>query len=194
MEKKIERKKYNHIFLLCFLLVFLFFLIFISIPKEVRNVILDPMSFMGDTKTTISKFMGIDIRSCQILQEQDSHGGFHGDGQTYVELKATKAEFNKIVGNMTSKWKDFPLTENLSALVYGTETETKKQLPLIIDEKENVSLIPMIENGYYYFQDRFADSSDPADDSQLFKRNSWNFTLVMLDKDQNKIYYIKYDT
>lgn len=194
MEKRMEKKKYNGVFLFCFLLAFLALLVFASIPKEARTVMLEWLSFRNNTKTMISKFMEIDISSCQVLQEDDSHGGFHGDGQTFVELLATKAEFNKIVGNMTSKWKDFPLTENLSIAVYGKETETERRLPLIIDEKNESPLIPMIKNGYYYFQDRFDHSSDPDDDSQLFERNSWNFTLVILDKDQNRIYYVEYDT
>lgn len=143
-----------------------------------------------DTKTIISDYMGIDVSCCEILQENDSHGGFHGDGQTFVELQATKAEFKHIVGKMTGQWKDFPLTENLSRVVYGGEEGS----PLISREEDSSPLIPPIEEGYYYFTDRNSLSSDPADDSRLFKRYSWNFTLVICDKERSRIYYVEYDT
>ena len=52
-----------------------------------------------------------------------------------------------------------------------------------MDEKTENSLIPMIGDGYYYFEDRNELSSDSADDSHLFERNSWNFTLVILDRE-----------
>lgn len=147
-----------------------------------------------NTKTIISEYMGIDVSRCEILQESESHGGFLGDGQTYVELQATEAEFHHILEDMTDEWKKLPLTENISKAVYGSETETEVRSPLISGEKDGSSLIPPIENGYYYFTDRNELSSDPADDSKLFDRYSWNFTLVICDQERRRIYYVKYDT
>ena len=189
MKEKIVGKKYNGMFLLCFLMAFLIVLIISAIPKEVKTVLLEHTNGK-DIKTGISNFMGIDISFCKVLRESDSHDNFLGDGQTFVELQMTKEECSKVVRNMTDKWNEFPLTENLSRAVYGME----QNLPLIIDEKKESPLIPAIKNGYYYFEDRFQDKFDPSDDSHIFERNSYNFTLVILDRDQNRIYYIKYDT
>lgn len=192
MKEKI--KKHNSgVVLLWFLTTFLIVLIIVSIPKEVKTVFLENISFK-DTKEKISDFMGVDISSCEILQEKDSHDGFLGDGQTFVELQITNKECSKIVRNMTNKWNALPLTENLSIAVYGKETETEQRMPLLIDEKKGLSLIPAIKNGYYYFEDRFEDGFDSSDDSHIFERNSYNFTLVILDQDKNHIYYVEYDT
>ncbi len=185
--------KRKRIFSISCAMAFFLALIFVSVPEKVKAVFFDQIS-VDDTKTRISNFMGIDIRSCQILQESDSHGGFLGDGQTFVELQATKVEFHRIVGEMTKEWKDFPLTENLSKAIYGKKTKTEQRMPLLVDEKTENSLIPVIGDGYYYFEDRNELSSDSADDSHLFERNSWNFTLVILDRETYRIYYVEYDT
>lgn len=54
--------------------------------------------------------------------------------------------------------------------------------------------IPKITNGYYYFYDRHSSSTDKFDDTNLNNRSSWNFTLVIFDKDNNVIYYYEKDT
>lgn len=186
-------RKYRQYFIIVFLLIFLTVLIAASIPSEVKTVLFKGIE-SKDIKTVISNYMGISVASCEVLQEKDSHGGFFGEGQTFVELQATETEFDHIVGKMTSKWKDFPLTENISQAVYGKVTKEGNDMPLIVDEDSNSKLIPSIEKGYYYFEDRNDLSIDSADDSKLFKRSSYNFTLVICDEDRNKIYYIEYDT
>lgn len=187
------KKKNKQYAIIVSLLIFLGFLVFAAIPKEVRTVFLKAMD-SRDTKTIISNYMGISVNSCQVLQESDSHGGFLGDGQTFVELQASPEEFRYIVEKMTTKWKSLPLTKNLSKAVYGETAKEGRYMPLLTDRESGAALIPSIEKGYYYFQDRNNLNGDLEDDSRLFDRYSYNFTLVICDKDRNRIYYIKYDT
>jgi hypothetical protein len=61
-------------------------------------------------------------------------------------------------------------------------------------DTENNQDIPEITNGYYYFYDRFEDSSDPLNDSELLERSSYNFTLAIYDADSQILYYCEVDT
>ena len=54
--------------------------------------------------------------------------------------------------------------------------------------------IPDIKIGYYYFINRQSDSEDKNDDTKLNEKSSWNFTLAILDKAKNIIYYYELDT
>ena len=54
--------------------------------------------------------------------------------------------------------------------------------------------IPKIENGYYFFFDRHSESINKYDDSKINDRSSYNFTIALLDKNTNTIYYYRLDT
>lgn len=51
-----------------------------------------------------------------------------------------------------------------------------------------------IENGYYIFEDRHSKSEDRQDDSELFNRSSYNFSLAIYDCDTDRMYYFEYNT
>ena len=54
--------------------------------------------------------------------------------------------------------------------------------------------MPAIDNGYYMFKDRHSESKDSRDDSELFDRNSYNFSIAIYDCDTDKMYYFEFDT
>lgn len=140
----------------------------------------------------ISNVIGIDISDGEIISESDSHGGFHGDGSTVIEIQfADTSCSDRIEEN--GEWNVLPLTENLTALVYGVQTEGCSVGPMI-HSGDGAPVIPEVENGYYYFFDRHSQSTDPKDDSGVLGRASYNFTIAINDADRQILYYMELDT
>ncbi len=140
----------------------------------------------------ISKTIGVDVSTGEVIFESDSHGGFHGDGDTVIEIQFSDTSFSDQIKD-NEEWNAMPLTENLTALVYGIRTETSSIGPMI-DSGDNVPVVPEIENGYYYFRDRHYESTDPQDDTNVLSRASYNFTIVIFDADANILHYLELDT
>lgn len=123
---------------------------------------------------------------------EDSHGGFHGDGKTYVVLSFSDDTVQDQIASSTV-WNPLPLSENLAALVYGLSTSDSIIGPYLTDE-DNQPIIPAIENGYYFFLDRHSESTNPHDDTDVLDRASFNFTIAIFDTDTNTLYYVEFDT
>ena len=52
-----------------------------------------------------------------------------------------------------------------------------------------------IKNGIYYFRDRYAGKKYPKEaDVDINERYSYNFTISILDLDENKLYIYDLDT
>ncbi|MEE0077819.1 MAG: hypothetical protein ACLRQ9_00905 [Coprococcus sp.] len=130
----------------------------------------------------LSEVLNIKISQESILEKKDTENGF-------ISLKVTDT---KTVEEIKSEWKELPLTENLTALVYGLEDETSSIGPYI--SKDGVALFPEVENGYYYFYDRHSESTDHFDDTNVFDRHSFNFVIAIFDTDTNRLYYSRFDT
>lgn len=139
----------------------------------------------------ISEMIGIEIldEDMNMINHIETHGGFHGDGTTFYSMEITN---NDTVEEIKSEWKELPLTENLTALVYGLEDETSSIGPYISEDGE--ALFPKVKNGYYYFYDRHSDSKDHFDDTNVLARHSFNFVIAIFDTDTNRLYYSKFDT
>ena len=86
------------------------------------------MSGCGFLRNSHKVYMGFDKADYTIVAEEDTHGGFNGDGISYSFELAEEAHW------------------------------------------------PIIEHGYYKFNDKQSD--DPADDSELFNRHSFNFEIA----------------
>ena len=131
---------------------------------------------------------GVELSSCKIIEEDDSHGGFLGDGITRRIYDCRDAKIK--ISNL-KKWKELPLSENLSIEIYGGITIDGKEYP-------GQDELPQIENGYYYFIDNHSEVEEEGinrhSDENLLKRASQNYTLGMYDLDTNKFYYYEQDT
>jgi hypothetical protein len=136
--------------------------------------------------------LGIDPSSATVVESSDSHGGFHGDGLLFAQISIADDSVGAIL-SQRDEWKPLPLSENLTALVYGITTETSQTGPYLTNE-DNEPVFPEIQNGYYYFEDRHAKSIDPYDDTDVFGRNSYNLTVAIYDTDTNMLYYAELDT
>lgn len=155
------------------LLAFLFLLSL----KPITNYISETTEYFGFAKKDFS-----------VVEELDTHGGFHGDGSYYLILDCAnnKEEVLKIVKD----WKKLPLSENLNLIMYGGEKDGVTYGYELAEEAH----IPKIENGYYIFKDRSSESIDTTNDSELFDRCSFNFSIAIYDCDAEKMYYFEFDT
>ena len=130
----------------------------------------------------------IELSSCKIIEDDDSHGGFLGDGITKRIYDCSDSNIK--ISNL-KKWKELPLSENLSIEIYGGTTKDGKQY--LSKEK-----LPKIENGYYYFIDnRSQEDNDVEDihsDEILLERASQNYILGIYDIDIDRFYYYEVDT
>jgi len=140
----------------------------------------------------ISKTIGVDVSVGEVISKSDSHGGFHGDGYTVIEIQLNDTSISDQIKD-NEDWNTLPLTENLTALVYGVQTESSSVGPMI-HSGDGAPVIPEVENGYYYFLDRHSQSTNPEDDSGVLDRASYNFTIAIFDTDQQTLYYMELDT
>lgn len=140
-----------------------------------------------DDRTAFSKSLdalGVERSGVTIRYGKDDHGGFHGDGTTFIiaELPAFPAQIET-----SADWRPLPLSAPLTEFIEFYVSDE------LIDENGS-SLLPEITHGYYCFVDRHSESTDPKDDSELLHRYSFNLTLSILDTDTDILYYIAFDT
>lgn len=133
----------------------------------------------------ISKNIEITNYGCEIKSEKDTHGGFLGDGDYFAKISCSKINYDEL----SSNWKELPITDTLNSIMEMIQCNEKA----CKSAYERYS-IPNIVNGYYYFIDRHSESTNKYDDTNINTRSSFNFTLALLDKDTNIIYYYELDT
>lgn len=135
--------------------------------------------------------MGVDIQQGEAAVEQETHGGFHGDGYTYLQVEYSPETGDTLAEQFRdgAVWKELPLPEELEPAVYGSA----ERGPLAVLD-DGTAAIPPVENGYYWFRDRHRESENPADPAELFDRCSYNFDLAVYDADADTLYYFALDT
>lgn len=117
-------------------------------------------------KTIASEHLGLSLESTTVLEEWDNHGGFHGDGETFVKLSCVDG-FEE---NLNSNWKVLPLEGE--AYRYFYEWGGVFEHP-----ETGEKVIPEVENGYWYFKNTGA--------------MNWEFALY--DCDENILYFYVFD-
>lgn len=133
----------------------------------------------------IEKQLDITLPAYLSQEYADDHGGFHGDGRTVAKIAFAEAEAKDLAAEIKkSGWRELPLSENLSRVMYsGTEESLAAQAG-----------IPEMTNGHWWFVDRHSESTSPQDDTEVSQRSSYNFTLGLFDGDSGVLYYFKFDT
>ena len=109
--------------------------------------------------------LGIDVSAAEILSQEDSHGGFHGDGITWIRFACEGTDIARQIAEKEN-WTPFPLNDTVKALVYGIEEGTAQIGPYLLDEDGGL-LIPEIENGYYLLIDRQAEEGKAQADPEI---------------------------
>ena len=136
------------------------------------------------TKKDIINELGLN-NTCQIKKQQDTHGGFLGDGDYFAKIECKKINYKKL----SEGWEKLPIPSELVKATKMTMCDDKE----CSDIYEKYS-IPNIKNGYYYFLDRHPDSKDKYDYNNINNRSSYNYTFALLDMDTKTIYYYELDT
>ena len=133
-------------------------------------------------------YFGFSKQRFTVVEEMDTHGGFVGDGSYYLILDCSDNTEDAL--SIVADWNELPLSENLNLIMYGGEKDGKTYGYDLSEEAH----MPVIENGYYYFEDRHSEAKDVSDDSELFSRASYNFSLAVYDSETNRLYYFEFDT
>lgn len=133
-------------------------------------------------------YFGFSKKDFTVVEEQDTHGGFLGDGSYYLILDCSNNKETAL--EIVDIWNNIPLSENLDLIMFGGKKDGISYKYELSEEAH----IPKIENGYYHFRDRHSKATDSSDDSELFRRASFNFSLAMYDSDTNIFYYFEFDT
>ncbi len=142
----------------------------------------------SDPLEEVGAELGVDLSGGTLVVSQDSHGGFHGDGMTALQV---------VIPGLTipesPNWHPLPLSENLRRAFYGSVKDGWTYDALFTDDSGR-SLLPQVDNGCWFFSDRHSQSTDSADDTGLFSRYSWNFTAAVYDSDTDTLYFFRFDT
>lgn len=155
----------------------------------IESAIEEGSNLLVATKVTVEELLfGFSKDDFTVVDEADTHGGFHGDGSYYLMLDCSENR-EKALENVKG-WKEFPLSKNLNLIMYGGEKDGMTYGYNLAEEAK----IPEIKNGYYYFFDRHSESTDASDDTNLLARASFNFTLAIYDSDADRMYYFEFDT
>ena len=147
----------------------------------------------GSITDDISMAIGIDLSDAEYATSIDTHGGFHGDGNTIVSMPVSSESVLEQIQN-NPQWHSLPFTENLTAVVYGITDENSSIGPYITVDDTRSPAVPEITNGYYFFLDRHSQSTDPHDDTNVLSRASFNLTIAIYDCDTEMLYYLEFDT
>jgi hypothetical protein len=131
-------------------------------------------------KAALRSLVPFDLgKHAEILKYSDDHGGFHGDGSTYLEV-SIDAEAALGLGRETDHWKPLPLSADIAAL----ENFLPKDFPLRTAE------------GLYYFCDLQPDMYPGRDEyaRPVGQRSSYNFVVAILDAGLSRLFIFRLDT
>ena len=126
----------------------------------------------------VGRALGLDLSGGTLVRLEDTHGGFHGDGETFAEVELDG--LGEALADAPG-WKPLPMPENVDRAVHLTGLE-------------GLAEFDGIGEGFYFFCDRHSESEDPYDDAGLHDRGSWNFTVAAYDSARGRLYYYKLDT
>ena len=116
------------------------------------------------------------------MEEKDTHGGFHGDGETLAKVYFSDEQAQKFMKNISncSHWNEFPIPETLQNCAYNSIDEEMK--------------LPSINNGYWFFLDRHSKATDKYNYNEMSGRASSNYSIAVFDIDSNILYIYSLDT
>ena len=116
------------------------------------------------------------------MEEKDTHGGFHGDGEALVKVYFSDKQVEKFIRKIEKNihWNKLPMNEMLQTCISNNITD-------------EISL-PIIENGYWFFLDRHSEATDKYNYNEMFDRASSNYSIAIFDNNSNIFYIYSIDT
>ena len=145
----------------------------------------------SDPITKISNEIELDVSAGELIFQFETEHRWMGDGVAYFEISFTDIQSDSIIDEimLLSSWKELPTSNNLNIALYGDSTRNS----LFADEDE-IPELPIINHGYYYFNNRHSEADESENESTIFGRYSYNFTVALFDLDTNKMHYLTIDT
>ncbi len=119
-------------------------------------------------KTEIRENLDINIKSYQIEFHEDTHGGFHGDGEEIIIFRPTAGQIEKI----ETEWQKTPVDSGIAPLIFPKEEYNGLELTEYIPNAE----------GYWLYKNR----------NEFKSGYSYNFSFAFFDGE--KVYYYELDT
>lgn len=132
-----------------------------SFPVEADNV--EVLTYTADA-------LDVSIQGGQVLEYRDTHGGFHGDGTTFVKIQGICS----LPGSRF--WHPLPASPNAAEAIRQS------------------GVLPAVEVGWYYVNDRHSQCPDRADGTCLLSHGARNYTLAVYDPANGILYYYELDT
>lgn len=132
-------------------------------------------------KDTVAYNLKLNVSSGEVSESFDTHGGFSGDGITFVKIKFSDDSALMQIEN-NNIWKSLPSDKTVNDLLYGNYSD------FVCDEDGN-SLIPEIKNGYSLLIDKQNETL-----TNMLERASFNFILGIYDADTDILYFYELDT
>ena len=138
----------------------------------------------------ISRDFNIDKSDFTVIEEEDTHGGFHGDGWYYLILDCSGN--TEKMQSITKDWQPLPLSENLNLMMYGGEKDGESYGY----DFAKTAHWPNFKNAVYKFVDRHTSPKpkNKYSDEELLSRNSVNFSVAVYDLVTDRLYYFECDT
>lgn len=120
---------------------------------------------------------------------EDTRDGFHGDGDYYVVIQLDMDKIKEFSDNALKKglWTKLPIGEEINSFIYGYEKKdgTYKYVG------HSKGIPNNIENGIYYFRDKYVEDFPEKKAISILKRPSYNFIFSILDFDTGKLYILE---
>lgn len=116
-------------------MILIIFLLIVAIIYFIANENLTTTEYINEE-------IAVDLSKCNIIIDENSHGGFLGDGERIVKADCSD-NYNDIL-NQIINWNELPLSENLRLIMYGGY-KGDMYYGYELAEKNG---IPKIENGY----------------------------------------------
>ena len=138
-------------------------------------------------KGEFSRTLGVNLTDGHTVEEEDTHGGFLGDGTGCIALSFPDGRLEEQLA-ADPAWHSLPADETVQTLVWGTQDEGASISPCLTDS-EGAPLVPAVQAGYYRLIDRHSDTQTP-----ILERGSFNFTVGVYDSDARILYYCELDT
>ena len=125
-----------------------------------------------------SQVLNLDLPAGDVLTDIDTHGGFHGDGESCIVLAFTPENGEALAEELAgrSDWQALPL-DDLPATVM------ESIIPLLEDDGLDYT-VPA--QGWYWYQDR-----SPAGHNREFPLNC---TIAVYDPQNSQLAYFELDT
>lgn len=128
--------------------------------------------------------VGIQAPDAVCIEKFDCHGGFHGDGESCQIYQLDKKTAHPQMEE-SPDWKPLPMAEGIEVMLYGKGS---------FGPYFNSVKLPRIQNGYWYFQDRFDQAEKKNSPEESIQRGAQNVTIALYDSDEERLYIAKLDT